>query len=313
MSTSHKLRPVAVVIGCDDIGSAIAWTLHRAGLAVVLVDAADPPWARRGMSYTDAWYVGGATLEQVDACFCTSVRSVPTVLARGDMIAATTWSWEGVVTALHATVVVETRPGGSRTVAGVRPAMLEDVLAIGVRTTRVGEWRADVVIADACEPDIGLRRMTGARVARSAAADVRHDTAGNVAAYARLAIHRIDAPHGGCFRTRREIGERVAVGDTLGEVGSFTAFASYAGVLRGLTARGARVAAGETLVEIDPLGEASYCFGIAAEPRAIAYRVTAAVRRAKQRSTSPAIARSDGDERLPLAAPRVLARALAKS
>jgi len=96
-------------------------------------------------------------------------------------------------------------------------------------------------------------------------------------------------------------------------VGSFTAFASYAGVLRGLTARGARVAAGETLVEIDPLGEASYCFGIAAEPRAIAYRVTAAVRRAKQRSTSPAIARSDGDERLPLAAPRVLARALAKS
>jgi len=102
VSTSHKLRPVAVVIGCDDIGSAIAWTLHCAGLAVALVDAADPPWPRRGMSYTDAWYVGGATLEQVDACFCTSVRSVPTVLARGDMIAATTWSWEGVVTALHA-------------------------------------------------------------------------------------------------------------------------------------------------------------------------------------------------------------------
>ena len=313
MSTSNKLRPVAIVIGCDDIGSAIAWTLHRAGLAVVLVDAADPPWPRRGMSYTDAWYVGGATLDEVDACFCTSVRSVPTVLARGDMIAATTWSWEGVVTALHATVIVETRPGGSRTVAGFRPAMLEDVLTIGVRTTRVGEWRADVVIADACEPRIGLPRMTGARVARSVAADVRHDTEADASACARVAIHRIDAPHGGRFRTRREIGERVSVGDTLGEVGSFTAFAPLAGALRGLTARGARVAAGQTLIEIDPAGEASYCFGIAAEPRAIAYRVSAAIRQAKQRSTSPAISRSDPDERRPLAAPDLLARALAKS
>ena len=150
-------------------------------------------------------------------------------------------------------------------------------------------------------------------MSRSAAADVRDDTAGNVAADGRLAIHRIDAPHGGRFRTRREIGERVAVGDTLGEMGTFTAFASYAGVLRGPAARGARVAVGQTLIEIDPLGEASYCFGIAAEPRAIAHRVSAAIRRAQQRSTSPSIARTHGHERPPLAAPRVLARAVAKS
>ena len=110
MQTLVNARPAVIVIGSDEVGSAIAWTLHRAGAAVVVIDAADPPWPRRGMSYTDAWYVGGATLEDVDACFCSSVRSVPAVLARGDLLAATTWSWEAVVLATHAIAVVETRP-----------------------------------------------------------------------------------------------------------------------------------------------------------------------------------------------------------
>ena len=110
-------RPCVIVVGCDEIGSAIAHTLHAAGMAVVLVDEVDPPWARRGMSYVDAWYVGGATLEHVDACFCGSVKSIPAVLARGDTIAATTWSWEGVASVLRPGAVIETRrdkPGSIR-------------------------------------------------------------------------------------------------------------------------------------------------------------------------------------------------------
>ena len=105
------IRPAVLVLGCDDVGSAVACMLHGSGAAVVLIDDIDPPWARRGRSYTDAWYVGGATLERVDACFCGSVRSLPAVLARGDMIAATTWSASGVAAALQPLAVVETRPG----------------------------------------------------------------------------------------------------------------------------------------------------------------------------------------------------------
>src|SRR5438093_349453 len=96
-----ELRPAAIVIGCGDVGSAVAHALHRAGCAVVLVDHADPPWTRRGMAYADAWYVGAASLSGVGACFCASVRSIPFVLDRRDMIAATTWSWQGVAGALQ--------------------------------------------------------------------------------------------------------------------------------------------------------------------------------------------------------------------
>src|SRR5487761_2772443 len=102
-------RPVVIVVGCDDIGSAIARGLHVGGAAVVLIDEADPPWPRRGMSYADAWYVGGATLADVDACFCASVKSIPAVLDRGDTIVATTWSLHGVAVALQPIAFVDSR------------------------------------------------------------------------------------------------------------------------------------------------------------------------------------------------------------
>src|SRR6478672_2845388 len=130
-------RAVVVVVGCDDVGSAIAHAMHVADFAVVLVDDIDPPWIRRGRSYTDAWYVGGATLDAIDACFCGSVKSIPAILDRGDMIAATTWSWEGVAASLDPVAVIDTRAERATPAVARRPASLHGVLAIGVGTTRV--------------------------------------------------------------------------------------------------------------------------------------------------------------------------------
>ena len=257
-STATLDCPTVAVLGCDDVGSAIACTLHGAGASVVLIDDADPPWARRGRSYTDAWYVGGATLEQVDACFCGSVRSLPAVLARGDMIAATTWSVHGVAAAVRPIAVVDTRPGCTMSVSRTRPEFLDGVLTIGVRTTQVAGWPADVVIA-------GPRHAPG-----------MHSSARALPPEAPR--ERIDAPHAGRFRTRHEIAERVEAGDVLGELGAFACVAPIAGILTALAPRGARVAAGNVLAEIDPRGDPVGCFGIEPEARAIAHRVCAAVR-----------------------------------
>jgi len=101
-------RPVAIVLGCGDVGSAVALALHQAGLAVVLADEADPSWHRRGMAFTNAWYVGNAELESEGACFCASLKSIPSILARR-MIAATTWSWPGVAAALEPEILVDAR------------------------------------------------------------------------------------------------------------------------------------------------------------------------------------------------------------
>src|SRR4029453_3839187 len=92
-------RPLVIVLGGGDVGSAVALALHQAGFALVLVDEADPSWHRRGMGFTNAWYVGNAELESEGACFCASLKSIPSILARR-MIAATTWSWPGVAAML---------------------------------------------------------------------------------------------------------------------------------------------------------------------------------------------------------------------
>ena len=257
-------RPVIVVVGCDDVGSAIAHVLHDSGAAVVLVDAADPPWSRRGMSYVDAWYVGGATLDGVDACFCASVKSIPAVLARGDMIAATTWSWAGVATALQPAALVVVRLAGAGSPFASPSPALGALPMIRVRTRASGTE----VVAVA-----GPQRHPGGSI------DFARD-AGS-AAFATLAPDlRVDAAVAGRFRTRHEIAERVETGDVLGGVDGYAVAAPASGVLRALCARGARVAAGQTLVEIDRSGDTRSCFGVKEPARAVAERVRAVVRSA---------------------------------
>ena len=111
-SVVHK--PVVIVLGCEEVGSAVACRLHLDGYAAVLIDRIDPPWPRRGMTLTDAWYEGTAQLAGVSAVFCASVRSIPAVLGRAGAIAATAWSWAGVANALAPVAMVETRPPSAR-------------------------------------------------------------------------------------------------------------------------------------------------------------------------------------------------------
>lgn len=263
-NTQERDRPVIVVIGCDEIGSAVAHVLHRSGATVVLIDDIDPPYAWRGRSYVDAWYVGGATLDGIDACFCASVKSIPEILSRGEMIAATAWSLEGVANAVTPSAIVETRPRSSMQLARPRPTSLEGTRMIGVRSAHVSAWTADVVIAAAYRPD----------TVRAQAWKQRGDDR-----VPRASAVRIEAPCAGRFRTRHEISECVEAGTVLGDVGSFAAVAPTGGMLTALSARGARIAGGQVLLEIDPFRDARRCFGVTDEARDIAQHVNMEVRR----------------------------------
>ena len=251
-------RPVVIVLGCDEIGSAVAHAAHCAGYAVILIDGVDPGWARRGNSYVDAWYVGGATLEHVDACFCASARSIGPVLARTDMVAATTWSWQGVAQTVMPRAVIETRQCATPR-ATCRPPLLENVLTIGVRSRTVGGWPADVVISGA------------------PASDSIPDSTTRIGA--RRNPVRILVPHTGRFRTRLEITDWVDEGEVVGEVGAFAAIAPASGVLIALAARGARLVAGQLIAEIDTTATIGAAFGIMPDARRIALEVTGAIRR----------------------------------
>ena len=254
-------QPAAIVLGCGEVGSAVAYALHQAGLAVVLADEADPSFHRRGMAFTNAWYVGNAELESEGACFCASLKSIPSIISRR-MIAATTWSWPGVAAALQPALLVDARGRkrrGSEVLRGRVP------LTIGIGSGFVDGDDVDVAIANPAEIP-GGRSAQGAGCARPVdPSDVGFPSS-----------RAVEAPRHGRFMTERRIGDIVRAGQIVGGLGNEPVAAPIAGALLGLSARGARVESGDTLVEVDPVGLPHHCYGIRADSRRLAASVLSA-------------------------------------
>jgi glycine/D-amino acid oxidase-like deaminating enzyme len=254
---AHSARhPVAIVLGCGDVGSAVALALHQAGHSVVLVDEADPAWHRRGMTFTNASYVGNAELEGEGACFCASLKSIPSVISRA-MIAATTWSWPGIAAALDPALLVDARGRkrrGSEVLRGRVP------VAIGIGHDFVAGENVDTAIAPPAAPARGAGSATESAGAMDS---TQRDPAGR----SRLSVA---AMRHGRFMTERRIGDAIKVNDIVGGLGNEIVRAPAAGVLLGLAARGARIEPGDLLVEVDPAGFAHQCYGVADGPRGVA-------------------------------------------
>lgn len=244
-----------MVLGSDHVASAVAHRLHGDGFAVVLVDRVDPPWPRRGMAFTDAWYFGAAALAGLPAVFCASVRSIPSVLDRGDAIAATTWSWTGVAGAISPVAMIDTRSPSDRHTPPER-ARTSPLIAIEIVPGAVAGPGFDVAVDLVPEPD-GPRERS------------------------------LFAPCTGRFSTTRSIGDAIRAGEIVGSVGSTSLASPLDGCLRGLSARGARIGAGREVAEIDPRGEPQRCFGIEVRSRSIAEAVSIAL--ARERLPAPRV------------------------
>ena len=238
LRTKSETRPVALVLGCDEIASAIAHRLHRAGFGVVLIDRVDPPVCLRGMAFADSWYYGAAELAGVHAVFSASVRSIPSALRNGASVAATTWSWSGVAAALGPVATVDTRKPSERT-----------ALPRATVPMRMIELNPGAVTA----PEFHVAVPPGGS--------------------GRWSRTFINAPHGGRFAPLRSIGERVRSGDRLGVVDAAPVVATASGILLGVTARGARVRAGDPVAAVDPRAEQHECFGLDGEGSRIAAAV----------------------------------------
>jgi len=259
----------ALVLGSDAVGSTIAHALHRLRFDVVLIDEIDPAGAWRGMSFVNAWYLGSAELEGVAACFCSSVKSIPSVLHRQNLIAATSWSWLGVASSLFPAVVVD-----ARTADGGAPEALRLRSPPGLLTVTCGPGatcgvHADIVIDTSFGSSAGSVVRTGSTPATNGEPEVL-----GAAGPERF----LRAPRTGRMRTFLRIGERVGARDVVGDVNGELIAASIDGVMRGLTARGARVNSGQVVAEIDPRNDPVLCHGLDARALRIAAGVVEALR-----------------------------------
>ena len=115
------------------------------------------------------------------------------------------------------------------------------------------------------------------RIMTSGSAEPNTGVPGAIGGYSKQRVLRTSAD--GEFHSTCAIGDQVKCGQVIGTVGDVDVRADIDGVVRGLIRYGIRVPPGLKLGDIDPRGDAGYCFTISDKARAIAGSVLEAILR----------------------------------
>jgi xanthine dehydrogenase accessory factor len=259
---------LVVVRGAGDLATGVAHRLHRAGLAMVMTEIAQPRALRRAVSFAIAVFEGQATVEGVTAVRVESADEAREALARRQIALlvdpeariARTLAPEVLVDAIVAKRNVGTRITDAPLVVGLGPGFTAGADVHVVVETMRGHDLGRMITEGSAEPNTGLP--------------------GPIMGHARERV--LWSPADGTIQGRYRIGQRIEAGDTVAEVAGLPVVASVSGVLRGLLHDGLPVQAGEKVGDVDPRGIVEHCFTISDKARAIAGGVLEAILHARQ-------------------------------
>lgn len=266
MNTSQD-RPAlpghALVLGSNDVASAVAIVLAREGYAVLLVENSSPTVSRRGQSFADVAFDGEATLDGFSARLIDDPIAWAKQATPG-MIALTVRPLGDFADAFTPAIRIDARMR--------KRAVPEDQrgrapLVIGLGPNFVAGGNVDLAIETAYCENLGKVIEVGPI---SAFAGEPKPIGG----YGRERY--VYAPAGGVFRTTHLIGQAVVEGEIVARIDDRPIAAPKPGLLRGLIRDGVRIAEGMKAVEVVP--EGAQVFGIGTRPAAIAAGVITALR-----------------------------------
>ena len=275
---------LVLIKGAGELGSGVAWRLHRAGFGVVMTDREQPLAVRRTVAFCEALALGEWTVEGVTARRAETPQHARELLRSGvipvlaDPRAAcrTTLSPWAVVDAIMAKRNTGTSLADAPVVVALGPGFEAGVDCHAVVETHRGHFLGRVYYEGRALPDTGVPAERGGHGA------------------ARV----LRAPVAGVFWGVRRIGERVAPGEVVGHVHPKTpggqaaaVSAAIGGVLRGLLRDGTEVPAGLKVGDVDPVAEPRWCFTISDKALAVAGGVLEALLvlggEARQRAAGP--------------------------
>jgi xanthine dehydrogenase accessory factor len=255
-----------LVRGSGDVGSAVAHALFADGYAVLIHDSTKPTATRRKMSFCDAIFDGSATLAGIQGRFLSDVSEIASHLASHDLIPITALDLSDVLDAIQPEVLVDARmrkhdqPETQITLApftiGLGPNFIAGVTVHVAVETGWNEELGKVIWHGSTKPLEGEPQT--------------------IAGHAR--DRYVYAPIAGIFHTASRIGDMVAAGQKIANIGDTLLHAPISGIIRGLTHDGVPVAQKTKVIEVDPRGEQSKVIGIAERPRRIALGVLEAIR-----------------------------------
>jgi hypothetical protein len=259
--TSPGLRPKPVLLlGTDDIASAVAHALAGAGVPVLLARDPEVPVLRRAVSFDDALELGSVRIDGITAYAADPLSGDQT----GAVLAVTDLLPEKLMNPALIEGVIDARVRrGQR-----RPDLRRDLcFAIGVGPGFIAGETVDIAVETAPE---------------AAGRIVRGGTTRTPPAESSLLVGDegqclVRAPRSGLWWTCREIGETLEAGAVVGLCAGRQVPAPVAGCLSGLVRRGTEMRAGMRLLEVDPRPEDERCPGISPLAATIAAATVSAV------------------------------------
>jgi xanthine dehydrogenase accessory factor len=264
-----------LILGGGDVGSAIAHSLFRRGLRVLICDKAMSPHARRGMAFTDAIFDGCATLDGVEARCEADASGVEIRWKQGDAIPIVIFPDQEVFGTWRFDVIVDATMKRNREPEDLRNLA---TLGIGVGPGYQPGRNCHMAIETQWGDAMGRLLLDSPAAMRSGGPRALDGVTRE-----RFAI----APCSGVWKTQAVLGQSVEAGDVVGELAEHSIRAPIAGKLRGLSRDGVDVMVGQRLVEVDPRFQPEIR-GLGERPLAIARGVVEALE-------SVAVAREQGN------------------
>lgn len=233
--------PLAVLLGTNEVASAIAVHLGHAGWGVVLSHDPLPPVLRRGMAFHDALWGEGPALEGVSAVGVESLIEMLAVTASTEAVAVTRMGLVDLMPLGRFDLLVDARLQ--------KYAVTPDLRPFAAATIGLGPGFSagvDCDVAVETRPDrLGCLLTRGTTAAPDGSPPL-------------LGGHGeerfVRAAEAGFWRTAFAIGTRVFRGQIVGRIGRAPVHAPMDGVLRGLVRDDTEVPAETKLIEIDPRG-----------------------------------------------------------
>lgn len=257
--------PVAVVLGTNDVASAVACALFQAGYGVVLSRDPAQPVLRRTMAFDDALECGPVELDGVPGYAAETLVEVMRGFIDRASVCVTTMELGELLCLGLIDVLVDARMRMRVLKVDIRPFAR---CSIGLGPGFTAGRHVDIAIETAPEA-VGGILSAGTTIPA-------HGRSTPLAGAGRERFAR--SPSAGLWETDATIGMAVREGDVIGLCGGVVVAAPLGGRLRGLVRSGVDVTGGLKLAEVDPGSDGPSWIGIAPRPRRIAEATLEAVR-----------------------------------
>lgn len=246
---------LVLIKGAGDLGTGVAWRLHRAGFPSIITELAQPLVVRRTVAFASAVFDGAITVEGVTARRAQSSDEARKFLDDGIipvLIDPETNAREFFKPLISIDAVMAKRNTGTHItdasfVLALGPGFTPSVDCHAVIETQRGHNLGRVLWNRAAEPNSGVPGEIGGK-----------------------SLDRVlRAPCDGKIAGQKKIGDALSAGEVIARVDNGQVYAPFNGILRGLLHDGIQVQAGMKIGDVDARIQRENCFTISDKSLAI--------------------------------------------